>query len=92
MSRVNKKEMSKRVAAATEIPTKTAEQVLTILFDTIKESLKQGETCRVHGLGTFSVKDVPARQGRNPRSGETIQIPEKRKVVFKPAANLKKAL
>jgi DNA-binding protein HU-beta len=57
--------------------------VLEALGDFLGKSLRSGESVTIKGLGTFSVKDVPARKGRNPQTGETIEVPAKKKPTFK---------
>lgn len=62
----------------------------------IKEALraiigicKEGESVVIQGFGTFSIKDAPPRVGRNPKTGDVIQIPAKKKLHFKQSATLK---
>jgi len=73
--------------------TKTqAEEVVQTLIDTIVGTLKRGEEVSIAGLGIFSTKMRPARQGRNPRTGETIQVPAMRTPKFRAAKALKDAV
>jgi len=73
--------------------TKTqAEEVVQTLIDTIVDTLKKGEEVSVAGLGIFSTKMRPARQGRNPRTGETIQVSAMRTPKFRAAKALKDAV
>lgn len=62
------------------------------IFATIETALCGGDQVAVHSFGTFSVKTRAARQGRNPRTGEPLAIPESRVVVFKPAKSLKESM
>jgi len=62
------------------------------LFDVISAALKSGDSITVPGFGVFSVKDRAARQGRNPQTGATIQIPAAKVVGFKPGRALKDAV
>lgn len=55
---------------------------------TISEALRDGEKVDLLGFGSFSVKETPARTGRNPRTGEEIEIPAGKKVKFKPSRTL----
>jgi len=55
------------------------------LFEIMKGALLQGETIAIHGFGIFKVKETKERKGHNPRTGESLTIPARRKVVFKPA-------
>ena len=73
--------------------TKTqSEQVMETLVETIVGELKNGEEVSIAGLGIFSTKMRPARMGRNPRTGEAIQVPAMRTPKFRPAKALKDAV
>ena len=58
----------------------------------ISESCERGERCAIPGLGSFSVSDRKAREGRNPRTKETIQIPASKNVRFKAGKDLRDVL
>ena len=62
------------------------------VFDNITGSLRAGNEVRLIGFGTFSVADRKATTGRNPRTGETIQIPARRQAKFKAGKALKEAV
>jgi len=73
--------------------TKTqAAEVFDAIFDTITSQLKSGERVAIPGFGSFSVSERDARTGRNPATGETIQIPASKNARFKSGKNLKEAL
>ncbi len=69
-----------------------AERAVETVIDTIVMSLKSGEEVSIAGLGIFATKARPAREGRNPRTGETIRIPATRTAKFRPAKALKDAV
>ena len=69
-----------------------AEQVVDTVFDSIVGSLKKGEEVSIAGLGIFSVKARAARQARNPRTGETIQVKAMKVPKFRAAKALKDAV
>lgn len=69
-----------------------AERAVETIIDSIVTTLKNGEEVSIAGLGIFATKARPARQGRNPRTGETIQIPATRTAKFRPAKALKDAV
>jgi DNA-binding protein HU-beta len=69
-----------------------AERVVDVAIDSIVAGLKAGDEVSIAGLGIFSTKMRPARQGRNPRTGENIQIPAMRVPKFRPAKALKDAV
>ncbi|MBD3271536.1 MAG: integration host factor subunit alpha, partial [Elusimicrobia bacterium] len=62
------------------------------LVGSIREAMKSGDKISLAGLGTFRAKSRKSRKGRNPKTGETIQIPEGRKISFKPSLSLKKLI
>ena len=57
-------------------------------FDTIRESLKNGEKVVISNFGTFRVKSRQGRQGRNPKTGESVSVPPRKGVRFKASKNL----
>ena len=66
-----------------------SEKVVDTMIESIVEGLKDGEEVSIAGLGIFSTKMRPARTGRNPRTGESIQVPAMRVPKFRPAKALK---
>lgn len=75
-----------------DLPKKQAETILTELFSRVVGHLKEGERVRIGGLGIIEVKNRPARMGRNPATGEAIQIKASKKVAFRAAKELKDAI
>lgn len=71
---------------------KQASSVVDAVLSAIKEALSKGETVRLVGFGTFSLKERKARTGRNPRTGKTINIPAKKVPAFTPGKELKDAV
>ena len=69
-----------------------AERAVNIVLDDIIAALKQGQRVNVSGFGTFSVSTRQARTGRNPKTGETIEIAASRSAKFKPGKQLKDSL
>ncbi|MEW6697305.1 MAG: HU family DNA-binding protein [Bacillota bacterium] len=74
------------------MPKNTVEKALTAIFESIQETLKNGEKIQLTGFGTFKIKPRKAREGRNPQTGEVIQIPATTVPVFKPGKVLKDAV
>lgn len=66
-----------------------AEDMVSFVFDKMQECLMRGDKVSIVSFGTFEVKTTNPRMGRNPKTGETIQIPAKRSVRFKPGKGLK---
>ena len=79
-----KLDIAKNVAQNIGIKRKDAEKAVEKVLDCIKTSLKEREKITLVGFGTFYMKDKPARKGRNPRTGEDIDIPRKFIATFKP--------
>ncbi len=75
-----------------DMPRKQAETMLSELFSTVVDHLKEGERVRIGGLGIIEVKNRPARMGRNPATGAAIQIKASKKVAFRAAKELKDAI
>ncbi len=75
-----------------DLPRKQADTLLTDLFGRMIDHLKAGERLRIGGLGILEIKDRAARMGRNPATGEAIQIKASRKVAFRAAKELKNAI
>ncbi len=69
-----------------------AEEVVEMVIASITKALKSGDEVSIAGLGIFSTKMRPARTGRNPRTGATIQVPAMRVPKFRPAKALKDAV
>jgi len=80
------------MAEGHNIPKKQANALLVAMVESVTGHLKNGDRIRMNGLGILEVKDRPARQGRNPATGETIQIAASKKVAFRPAKELKEAV
>lgn len=89
---MTKADLVDSVANKTEIPKEKAEEIVNSLFDDIIAALKSGEKVNISGFGTFSVSHRKARMGRNPKTGETIQIASSRAAKFKAGKTLKESL
>lgn len=81
---MTKLEVATMLRDKTGISHKQAVDAVELFLESTKESLKEGDKVSLVGFGTFYSKVKPARNGRNPRTGESIPIPEKRVVAFKP--------
>lgn len=71
---------------------KDSAEIVEMVFDTIKDTLEQGEKIKISGFGNFVVRDKNSRIGRNPQTGEEIEISARRVLTFKPSQVLKNAL
>ena len=89
---MNKTELVAAVAAKAELSKKDAEAAVNAVFDSVKDDLAEGDKVSLIGFGTFSVKTRAARTGLNPRTKETIEIPESKVPAFKAGSALKDAV
>ncbi len=89
---VTLKHLAADIAEAQELSKKQAEIILTDLVERIAKHLKKGDRIRIVGLGILQVRKRAARMGRNPATGEEIQIKASKKVAFRAAKELKEAV
>ena len=89
---VNKNDLVAYVADAAGLSKSDATKAVDAVFDGISESLKKGDEVRLVGFGTFAVADRAATKGRNPRTGEEIDIPASKLPKFKAGKPLRDAL
>lgn len=89
---MNKTELVAAVAAKAELSKKDAEAAVKAVLDAVTEALADGDKVALVGFGTFEVKERSARTGKNPRTGETIEIPASKVPSFKAGAALKNAV
>lgn len=89
---MNKKELIESIADAADISKAAAEKALNGTLAAIAESLKNGDKVTLVGFGTFSVSTRDARQGRNPQTGKTIDIPARKVAKFKAGSKLSEAI
>ena len=86
---MNKAELIEHVAGNANISKADASGALDAVVDAVGSALSQGDSVSLIGFGTFSVSERTARSGRNPRTGETIQIAASKQVRFKAGKSLK---
>ncbi len=89
---MNKNDLISSVATDTGLSKADSTKAVDAVFDNIEKSLKRGDEVRLVGFGTFSVADRKASTGRNPRTGETIQIAASKQPKFKAGKGLKDAV
>lgn len=68
---------------------KESQDIVESLFDTIKSNLRNGEKIKISGFGNFTLRDKRTRKGRNPQTGDDIQISARRVLTFRPSQILK---
>jgi integration host factor subunit beta len=86
---MNKSELIKTLADQKGIHVDDAAFVVNTFFDSVKESLVNGERVEIRGFGSFKVKDYGGYTGRNPKTGEIVEVQPKRLPFFRPGKELK---
>jgi len=89
---VNKSELIGAVAQKAGLTKKDTEKAINSFIEVVQEALAGGDTVAILGFGTFLARERSAREGRNPRTGEPIQIPAARVPVFRPGRGLRDAV
>ncbi|MGQ9498742.1 MAG: HU family DNA-binding protein, partial [Desulfotomaculales bacterium] len=89
---LNKAELIDAVAEKGGTPKAETAKVVSAALEVIQAALARGERVALPGLGVLAVRDRAARTGRDPRTGETLLVPARRVVVFRPASGLKEAV
>ena len=89
---MNKQELIENMAASADITKAAAGRALDAMIDSVTGALKQGDSVVLVGFGTFYVRDRAARTGRNPQTGEEIQIKAAKVPAFKAGKALKDAV
>ena len=89
---MNTADLAEKLAAEHDLPKSKAKLLLEAAFSAVGDAIARGEEVSIQGFGKFKVSDRSAREGRNPATGETIQIAASRKAVFAPAKLLKDKL
>ena len=89
---MNKTDLIEKVAKEADLSKAAAGRAVNAVFDGISGALSKGEDVGIVGFGTFSVSERPARQGRNPQTGQPIKIKATRVPKFKAGKNLKESV
>lgn len=89
---MNKTDLVNVVVSETGVAKKDVDAVISATIDAISGALKSGDKVQLIGFGTFEVKDVAAREGHNPQTGETIMIEASKKPAFSASKALKSLL
>jgi len=86
---MKKSDLVEAISGKTGVAKAQAQNIIEDLFELIADALAKGEKIDLRGFGTFSTRDSAARTGRNPQTGDTIQIPARRVPGFKPGKELR---
>ncbi|SDB22766.1 integration host factor subunit beta [Desulfonatronum thiosulfatophilum] len=86
---MNKSELIKTLSEQNDIPMEEATVVVNTFFQSIKDSMIQGDRVEIRGFGSFKVKDYQGYKGRNPKTGQSVEVKPKRLPFFRPGKELK---
>jgi integration host factor subunit beta len=89
---MTKAELVDEVARVVQLTKKQAETIVNIVFDSIVDSLRAGEKIELRGFGSFRLRSRKSRTGRNPKTGEKVEVPSKKIPYFKPGKELKELI
>jgi integration host factor subunit beta len=89
---MTKAELVDEVAHVVQLTKKQAETIVNIIFDSIVESLRSGQKIELRGFGSFRLRSRKSRTGRNPKTGEKVDVPSKKIPYFKPGKELKELI
>jgi integration host factor subunit beta len=85
---MTKRDIVKKIAEAVDVPLMKVAEIVQMLFDEITEILVEEGVIELRNFGVFRVKKRKPRIGRNPRTGESVMVPERRTVTFKPGREM----
>ena len=86
---MNKSELIKTLAEERNISVEEATDIVNIFFDSMKEALKNGNRVEIRGFGSFKIKEYKGYQGRNPKTGEKVEVKPKRLPFFRSGKDLR---
>jgi integration host factor subunit beta len=86
---MNKSQLIEALVKAENLPSKKAEEVVNTVFGNMEEALVRGERVEIRGFGSFKIKKYDSYQGRNPKTGEIINVASKKLPFFKVGKELK---
>ena len=89
---MTKADLIEKIYEKLRFPKKQAAEIVEMVFELLKETLEQGEKVKISGFGNFVVRRKKSRIGRNPQTGEAIEISARRVLTFKPSQVLKNQL
>ncbi len=89
---MRKQDLIKAIAKEAKMSEAQAGAALNALIDTVEKALASGDEVTISGFGSFKVSERAAREGRNPRTGETMKIPARKSPTFKAGTQLKAAV
>jgi len=89
---MTKAELVEEVARVSELTKKHSEIIVNTVFDSIVDALQKDQKIELRGFGSFRIRQRRSRQGRNPKTGDKVDVPAKRIPYFKPGKELKELI
>lgn len=89
---MTKADLVERIFEKIGLSKKESQEIIEILFDTIKQTFIEGESVKISGFGTFNVRKKMARRGRNPKTGDDLEITPRRVITFRASNQLKSVM
>jgi integration host factor subunit alpha len=89
---MTKADLVERIFEKIGLSKKEAQEIIEILFDTMKQTFVEGESVKISGFGTFNVRQKSSRRGRNPKTGEDLEITPRRVITFRASNQLKASM
>ena len=89
---MTKADLVDRIFEKIGLSKKEAQEIIEILFDTMKQAFVEGESVKISGFGTFNVRQKMARRGRNPKTGDEIEITPRKVITFRSSNQLKSGI
>jgi DNA-binding protein HU-beta len=87
-----KQDIVEKMATELDVPKAKMERAIDAAIESIIDAMKKGDKVNISGFGIFTAKHKEARTARNPKTGESVQVPAKTAAKFRPAKNLKEVL
>jgi integration host factor subunit alpha len=89
---MTKADLVDRIFEKIGLSKKEAQEIIEILFDTMKQTFVEGESIKISGFGTFNVRQKMARRGRNPKTGDDLEINPRKVISFRASNQIKSAI
>ena len=86
---MTKSELIEKISETLKLPAGKAEAIVNTIFDSMVKALERGEGIEIRGFGSFRTRQRKPRTGRNPKTGEKVDVPAKKIPFFKPSKELK---
>jgi integration host factor subunit beta len=86
---MNRADLAKKLSEKEDIPAKDAKVIVDLLFSAIQEALEKGQRIEIRGFGSFEIRNYGDYKGRNPKTGQTVDVPHKKVPFFKVGKELK---